>query len=142
MLVGFSRSGFPPDCGFSRAVWVGLGRLIHVFVDTEGDVESERAGERGWPGAIAGSFGVTAFAAAGAPAAWSPNPESPKVGSPKVGLARVGSCGARCSGVRVDVTVSLATLLGVDQAPGELVGYGRSPRRPRAAWSRPARGGA
>ena len=46
------------------------------------------------------------------------------MGSPKVGLARAGSCGARCSGVRVDVTVSLATLLGVDQAPGELAGYG------------------
>ena len=86
-----------------------------------------------------GSFGVTSLAAAGAPAAGSPNPGSPnsgfpnagasKAGSPnagsaRVGAARAGSCGARCSGVRVDVTVSLATLLGVDQAPGEQAGYG------------------
>ncbi|MGV8965495.1 MAG: DUF222 domain-containing protein [Cellulomonas sp.] len=36
--------------------------------------------------------------------------------------ARAGSCGGGC--VQVQVTVSLATLLGVDQAPGELAGYG------------------
>ena len=56
------------------------------------------------PTAAAGPFGLTSLAAAGEP--------------------KAGSCGAGCTGVRVDVTVSLATLLGVDEAPGELAGYG------------------
>ncbi|WP_407344651.1 DUF222 domain-containing protein [Pengzhenrongella phosphoraccumulans] len=45
-------------------------------------------------------------------------------GASLTGAKTAGSCGGGCAGVRVDVTVSLATLLGQDENPGELAGYG------------------
>ncbi|WP_407342352.1 DUF222 domain-containing protein [Pengzhenrongella phosphoraccumulans] len=76
------------------------------------------------PGASIGGLTGVGSCCVGAFGSGASNGGSCAAGPSAAGTSTSGACGRGCAGVRVDVTVSLATLLGADENPGELAGYG------------------